>query len=733
MGRRRAAVLLGVHLLIALLVAHWLSSGPTLTPLEPSEAMQFSKHSIINAGLIFFALAILSTLVLGRWFCGWGCHMVALQDLTRWALGKLGISLRPLRSSVLGLVPLLAFLYMFIAPWLYRALGESRPAHGILFVVTTDHFWATFPGWASATLTFLTCGFVIVYLLGAKGFCTYGCPYGAIFGVADQLSPLRIRVNEDCTGSGHCSLNCSSNVRVAEEVRQFGMVVDPGCMKCFDCVSVCPNNALHYGAGVPALLARAKPVAKVGRRNTVERRSDRRGAGHWLQWTLTTTFSFAALCVFVGFDRAYAWTADDLIVAGLLTAGAVATCAALPGKSPRQREQSFAEEATLAVLFIATIITFRGLYGLVAFLFALGLAVVVAYLGLQALRLVARDELAVHGWRMKQQRRLRPAGVAFAGVILAVAAFGVYSGIVQYHDFRARQIEDALARFEPSPDTTGGAANSVDQAAIQRAIQHLRIVEDRSLIPSANCALRRAHLQLLAGRSEQYERELMAARDRYPHSADLRRERAGFYARQGRSEDAVRMLEESIRVAPDDVDAYAELGFLLTALRRFDEADRVYGSALALDPGNPMVLQNLGILHAERGDLRSAVGCFARAVNAAPDVPRVRVAYARALCELGRWDEGIEQYRTALALTPEDASICTALGNAYARTNDIPAATEYHRRAVTLAPRSPDAHLALAELLQAAGDVRAAQLHFETARKLIDEAREPRPHGRGAP
>jgi tetratricopeptide (TPR) repeat protein len=33
------------------------------------------------------------------------------------------------------------------------------------------------------------------------------------------------------------------------------MVVDAGCMKCMDCVSVCPNDALYLGFGKPALAA----------------------------------------------------------------------------------------------------------------------------------------------------------------------------------------------------------------------------------------------------------------------------------------------------------------------------------------------------------------------------------------------------------------------------------------------------------------------------------------------
>ena len=50
------------------------------------------------------------------------------------------------------------------------------------------HFWATFPGWIVGALTFLVCGFVAVYFLGAKGFCTYACPYGAVFSCADKVS-----------------------------------------------------------------------------------------------------------------------------------------------------------------------------------------------------------------------------------------------------------------------------------------------------------------------------------------------------------------------------------------------------------------------------------------------------------------------------------------------------------------------------------------------------------------
>ena len=259
-GRWRAAVLILVHLVIAAHVAHWLTAGETLTPVEPSEAMAFSKAGIVNAGLIFFAATIVLTAVFGRFFCGWACHVVALQDLCLWLLKKIGIRPVPLRSRLLRVVPFLAFGYMFLWPFAYRVWAGDR-LDRFHVELTTPDFWATFPGWVVGAATFLVCGFAAVYFLGAKGFCTYACPYGAIFAAADRVAPMRIRVTDACSGCGHCTAVCTSNVRVHQEVRDYGMVVDSGCMKCRDCVSVCPNDALYYGAG-PIPLVAAPRVAR---------------------------------------------------------------------------------------------------------------------------------------------------------------------------------------------------------------------------------------------------------------------------------------------------------------------------------------------------------------------------------------------------------------------------------------------------------------------------------------
>jgi len=257
-SRRRAAVLIGVHLLIFGHVVHYLLAGKTLSPVEPSEAMYTLEQGLVNAGAIFFAMALLSTLLFGRFVCGWGCHIVAYQDLCGWVMTKLGVKPKAFRSRFLFFAPLVVALYMFVWPAFQRAVFPSpeRAFPGFSNHLMTTEFWKTFPGPVFAILTIVVCGFAAVYFLGAKGFCTYGCPYGGFFGLLDKASVGGIIVNDDCAQCGHCTATCTSNVRVHEEVKLYGMVVDPGCMKTLDCVSVCPNSALRFGIARPSLLKR---------------------------------------------------------------------------------------------------------------------------------------------------------------------------------------------------------------------------------------------------------------------------------------------------------------------------------------------------------------------------------------------------------------------------------------------------------------------------------------------
>lgn len=295
MSRRRFAVLIVVQLLIIAHIVQWLVTGTTISPIEPSESMETVKYGIITAGFIFFVLMLASTMIFGRFFCGWGCHVLLLQDASTKLLNRFGLRPKPFRSRLLMLIPLILALYMFVWPLVYRfaiapLLGYDLTWPGFSTHLITNDFWGTFPGLLVAIPFLFLCGFLIIYFLGMKGYCTYGCPYGGFFAPLDEIATGRIRVTDACEHCGHCTAVCTSNVRVHEEVRDYKMVVDPGCMKCMDCVSVCPNDALYYGFG--------KPAIKVDKSTGTKRKWD-------LSWTEEIVFAVVALLVFLSVRGVY--------------------------------------------------------------------------------------------------------------------------------------------------------------------------------------------------------------------------------------------------------------------------------------------------------------------------------------------------------------------------------------------------------------------------------------------
>jgi tetratricopeptide (TPR) repeat protein/NAD-dependent dihydropyrimidine dehydrogenase PreA subunit len=371
-GKWRACALAGVYVLMGLHIAHWKMTGKTLAPLELNEVMHTLELGIITAGFLFMITACGATLFFGRFFCGWGCHILALQDLCSWILKKLRITPRPIRSRLLLVVPLAAMLYMFVWPQVTRvARGEPLPqlrlatdAHGWASFQTTN-FWRNLPGPGVTLLTLGVCGFAIVYVLGSRSFCAYVCPYGAVFRGLDRLSPGRVVAAGDCANCAVCTSVCPSHVVVHEELQRFGTVVNAACVRDLECVSACPNGAVKYGLGRPPLL---------------------RGWRAW--WPIRRQFDF-----------------------------------------------TLAEEALIVVVLLATLLAFRGLYDLAPFLLTLALGAILGYAAVCFVRMAYRREVRIGRVWIKQDGRTTRAGTALLAAALAFVAFWAHSAFVRYHEY----------------------------------------------------------------------------------------------------------------------------------------------------------------------------------------------------------------------------------------------------------------------------------------------------------
>ncbi len=103
----RIASLIGIQLLI---LAHiYIFGDQIIGSLDFQEFFHaFLKYGIINAGVALVILAFITTLIFGRFFCGWACHFGAVQELAWWLFNKInrGRMVTRLELTVLGVIPI---------------------------------------------------------------------------------------------------------------------------------------------------------------------------------------------------------------------------------------------------------------------------------------------------------------------------------------------------------------------------------------------------------------------------------------------------------------------------------------------------------------------------------------------------------------------------------------------------------------------------------------------------
>ncbi len=381
-GTLRAISLGAIYLLFGLHIAHWKIAGRTLAPLEFNEVLYTLHRGIITAGFIFMGVAMLSTIIVGRFFCSWMCHIVALQDLSEWLLNKFKIKPKQIKSRFLLMIPFFAVLYLFILPQIERIyFGQPLPVfriqsdnEGWASFITND-FWRNLPGLGVTLLTFFFCGFLIIYLLGSRSFCQFVCPYGAIFAITDRVSPGKIKLTGDCNQCGLCTSVCSSHIKVHKEILHFGKVVDHNCLKDLDCVQVCPNDAIHFGFTKPSGLQQLSSI-------------------------------YAE-------KKVYDFT--------------------------------WKEDIALLFLFTLFLCIYFGLYDSVAFLLALSISTILSFLCIKTYRLKNNYFQQINKIVLKNSGKLTFYGKAYLFIFSLIVIFTIHSAFIRYFQLRGEHYYNKVA------------------------------------------------------------------------------------------------------------------------------------------------------------------------------------------------------------------------------------------------------------------------------------------------
>ncbi len=658
-ARWRAFTLSLVYVAFAAHIIHWKLTGRTLAPLELNEVMYTLELGIITAGFLFMCALVLGTAIFGRFFCSWTCHIMVLQDLCAWLLRKIGIRAKPIRSRLLLLVPPLTAFYMFLWPQIVRTYESktlpsfhlATDADGWASLVT-NNFWRNLPSAPIIAITFLVCGFLIVYVLGSRTFCTYVCPYGAVFALADRVAPGRIRVTDACQQCGRCTAACTSGVRVHEEVHKHGMIVNPACLKDLDCIETCPQHALYYGFTKPALW-----------------KSRTTGGRFGLPYDFTLVedllMSTVFVVVLVSFRGLYSRVPFLLSLALGCTIGYVAVLSVRLLARPNVSLASFRLKALGRITPTGRAFS-AGMVLLAAFVAHSGFVRYHEYCGLKETRALAaisnaeeNKALAARAYthlQTAQRWGLLTNDRVERSLLTASYRAGLFDAYVSLvRPFLTRFPNDLSTRLQ-----LGQALLMSDRK--EDAEQEFRAIaestmatdeHDQTIVAAAFHGLG----ELAAGRGEFHRagQALRRAVELDPDQAPAHAELGGVLAELGRMDDAVASLREAVRLDPAPGGPQYNLGTLLSHQGRFADAIVHYEQALATMADDADLQNNLGFALVRIGDLERAKEHLERAIQLNHDHAGAHFNLAVLLRSQGRQNAADAHISTAARLDPRYA------------------------------------------------------------------------------
>jgi ferredoxin-type protein NapH len=202
-------------------------------------------QGILTAGLIVFAVAFISSLFLGRLWCGWLCPSGGLQELVRTFHDP------RLRTTKIDWLKYLVFLGIFggIGYAIWSAGGLStidllyRTENGISILAA---------GGVVAFLGPVTIVLIFTLIFGRRGFCHTFCPIAPMLMIGRKIRnlfswpALHLEAEENrCIDCNKCSKECPMSLDVNGMVRLKAME-QTECILCGSCVDTCPKGVISF-------------------------------------------------------------------------------------------------------------------------------------------------------------------------------------------------------------------------------------------------------------------------------------------------------------------------------------------------------------------------------------------------------------------------------------------------------------------------------------------------------
>jgi len=201
-----------------------------------------ASQGVVNGSLVIFIILFLSSLFLGRTFCGWICPGSGLNELCVVATKRRALGGRFLKAK-----------YVVSGVWLAAIALLAFSAGGFQSI---DLFYGT----GSSTITqelimFFGVIAIIVpaaFLIGTRANCQYVCWLAPIMIAGTSIRnrigwpALHLEANAElCEQCGICSMVCPMNLDVMNRVLKEDLY-HKECILCCSCIDACPHEVIRY-------------------------------------------------------------------------------------------------------------------------------------------------------------------------------------------------------------------------------------------------------------------------------------------------------------------------------------------------------------------------------------------------------------------------------------------------------------------------------------------------------
>lgn len=234
----------------AVILAMFASLPITLYYFSPVLSLQAASIGVIAGSVLVFLALFLSSIFLGRLFCGWACPAGGAQELV------LLVRKRPSPRERIRWIK-----WLIWTPWFAMLLFLLLRANGVrsidfLYQTRSGVSVSDLPG-LIAYLSVVAVFAILALAVGRRAGCHVVCwmaPFmivGRLVGRFLRLPALRLSANPlRCSSCGMCTRACPMSIDVRAAVAAQEME-STDCILCGVCVDGCPKAAIGYAFRPP--------------------------------------------------------------------------------------------------------------------------------------------------------------------------------------------------------------------------------------------------------------------------------------------------------------------------------------------------------------------------------------------------------------------------------------------------------------------------------------------------